>query len=1008
MASLNYQKEAAALLYSVLGEKADAATFDSVGNSIEKGQITAESYVDTLLNSAAGVSLYGGKSDLDILNSIYASTYGKAAPEGYLSGLLANSSLETSITTIVNDLLNYSGFDQGTLASQNAYDQQLNTILYPSYDAAGGAQGVADVTALYYLVGIDPVSGTVNSLGSQINAGTLTFEQAASKFVNDRPALKGLSNDAFIKLVFTEGYGRAPTSAELNIYTSFLANGGDRGQLLVNVTNDLRGTVGSNDQGAQQQFLHDTTPHAPGQIADLASQEQVASIFLAIPQRNVDAQGLDDWSSYLGKDGHSLNSLTAKLITSAEFQKKGAQLSGNDYIQHVFTAVHGTPATAAQLAQYAKLGSDKALITTAIINDLRTSTATDAATVTQQHAFEYDIGTSLTYKTAATLSASAAGGNATGSVNTGTSHVLTNAETAVLVNAVLNADAATTVNLKFADHLADLTINGNKAATVNLSDNGVNTGVDITVNNGNVILNASSGSDDVQVTSAANIATGTAQFNLGNGNDALKWGGNATNGYNVVSSSVRANGGNGSDSISANFITKQLTTTSSSFLGITSYKTTVGTNAGQFSSFEKIDLGGYIGGTQATLNGAAVSVNSGHQFDFGVITGNATANEVAKSGSLTNGPAYSTLGTQGFVLSSFANDVHVINISNLKGADAAQLEVTGDATANSSLDFTFLQNASSKFDINFNAVSNSDVNAGSVSLNSSSSLLLGTALSTVNINSNGSGDFINVLNLASSSQVTNVNISGNHYLDLDIGSGNGSVRTIDASSNSAGVDITANVAGTGQGIILNFLDLFPFNGITKAIAALFGFKSDDVHITGTAHDDVISAMGNSYVTGGAGADTFKLLSSTPDAGVTINDFNTHQDTLVDVKSGLALSDNGVINGNNGTQVADYGYSSNDALQSILGGILTGGITSTISFINAILGIKDQPLSHVGVVGSSAGSYVLIDNNGDGKLDNGDTLAFLQGVSHQDAAHMFYNNEITTNGVQSNVGDLVHA
>ncbi|PMC12320.1 DUF4214 domain-containing protein, partial [Klebsiella aerogenes] len=88
----------------------------------------------------------------------------------------------------------------------------------------------------------------------------------------------------------------------------------------------------------------------------------------------------------------------------------------------------------------------------------------------------------------AVLNASAAGGNATGTVNTNSSHQLTNAETAVLTNAQLNANVASTVNLKFADHLANLTINGSSAATVNLSDNGVNPGVDIVVNNGSVIL----------------------------------------------------------------------------------------------------------------------------------------------------------------------------------------------------------------------------------------------------------------------------------------------------------------------------------------------------------------------------------------------------------------------------------------------------------------------------------------------------------------------------------------
>ncbi|MBX9332886.1 DUF4214 domain-containing protein, partial [Serratia marcescens] len=167
----------------------------------------------------------------------------------------------------------------------------------------------------------------------------------------------------------------------------------------------------------------------------------------------------------LGKHGNTFTSLTTKLLTSVEFQKKGAQLTGTDFIQHVYTGVHGVAATPAQIALYSGL-TDKAAITTAIINDLRNSTATDNTTVAQQHAFEYDIGSSLVYKTAASLTTTAAGGNATGTVNTNSSHVLSNAETAVLTNVQLNANAAATVNLAFADHLANLTINGTAASVV--------------------------------------------------------------------------------------------------------------------------------------------------------------------------------------------------------------------------------------------------------------------------------------------------------------------------------------------------------------------------------------------------------------------------------------------------------------------------------------------------------------------------------------------------------------
>ncbi|MBH2668820.1 DUF4214 domain-containing protein [Serratia marcescens] len=1002
MASLNFQKEAVALTYAVLGVKLDAATYDSVGSSIEKNQLSAEDYVGALLKSPAGAEKYAGQSDLDILSSIYADTYGKPAPEGYLDDMLAQNGLEGAIASVITDLLNYDGVDADMLATQEHYDQQLDEILYPSYTVAGGADGVSDILALYYLVGIDPVMGTVNSLGSQINSGALTFEQAASKFINDRPALSSMANDAFVNTLFAEAYGREPTAAEFEQYTTYLNNGGDKGQVLVDMINDLRGTVSSDDAAAQQQFLNDTTPHAPGEIADLATLEIVASIFLAIPQRNVDAQGLDDWSSYLEREGNSMSSLTAKLITSAEFQKKGASLNGDEFIQHVYTAVHGVPANASQLQKYAQFGSDKTKITVSIINDLRNSTATDNATVSQQHAFEHDIGTSLAYKTSALLSASSTDGNATGTVNTGKGHVLSNAETAVLVNAVLDANADTTVNLKFADHLANLTINGGNATTVNLSDNGVNKGVDIIVNNGNVILNAGSGDDHVLVTSVANIAEGTGKFNLGAGNDVLKWAGNATNGVNVVSKDISANGGDGVDTISANFITKQLTTTSSSnWLG-TSYKTTITTNAGQFSNFEKIDLGGYVGGTGATLNGGYVGVDTGHQFDFGVINGKATADEIKNVGKLTNVSASSSLGTQGFVLSSMADNVRVINIASTKGGNAAQLEVTGNATAASSLGFTFLENATSKFDINFTAKSDSDVNAGSISLNSSSSLLFGTALETVNINSSGTGDFSNILNLASSNQVKTVKISGDHYLDLHVSADNGSLRNIDASSNSAGVTITSEVAGTGQGFILDFLDLLPFSSLTKTIAAMFGLKRDDVHVTGSSQDDVISVMGNTNVTGGAGHDTFKLLSSTTEAAVTIKDFNMYEDTLVDTQSGMTMSGKGDINANNGTQVADYGSVSGAAswIAGILGGIITGAIVGVTNIINQILGLDKQPLSEVGIVSADGGSYVIVDKNGDGKLDKGDTFVFLDGVDHNEAMKLYYANDISLNGVAS--------
>lgn len=261
--------------------------------------------------------------DFYTLIKIYQNIYGeKTSPPSHINKIATEQGLASAVAQIAEDVLNYHGTDAEMIAAQNSFDQQLNTILYPSHSAANGPEGVSDILALYYLVGIDPVTNTVNTLGTLINSGAQTFEQVSAKFVNDRVALKTLSNDAFITLIFEKGYERAPTDAEWNAYTEFLNSGGDRGQLLVDVITGLRAEVNDGDKAAQGYFLHDTTPHAPGEMADLALQEQVASIYLAIPQRNVDAQGLDDWSTYLERHNKTFITLTKKLLGSVEFQKK--------------------------------------------------------------------------------------------------------------------------------------------------------------------------------------------------------------------------------------------------------------------------------------------------------------------------------------------------------------------------------------------------------------------------------------------------------------------------------------------------------------------------------------------------------------------------------------------------------------------------------------------------------------------------------------------------------------
>ncbi|HEJ6926754.1 TPA: DUF4214 domain-containing protein [Serratia marcescens] len=855
---------------------------------------------------------------------------------------------------------------------------------------------------LYAVLGQNTFTGptSFDSAAGQIRTGQITAQDYIGGLITSAAGQALYASKSpleILKAIYTQAYGSSPADAALQT----ILNTTSLNDAIFNAIDGLlnyKGFDGAtlSSQSALEGHLDVMLYSSYGSAAwnqwsvALSAQEQVASVYLAGAYRAADSNGLGYWANYVLQPGNTFQSLVKSLIYSSEFQQKGTKLSGDAFIQYVYKGVYGVDPSAGALATYRALGTDKSVITQAIINDLRSSVATDAATVTNQHAFEYNIGTSLVYKTAAALTATAAGGNATGSINSGISHQISNAETAVLTDVQLNANAASLVNLKFADHLANLTINGTSAATVNLSDNGVNPGVAVTVNNGNVILNASSGSDNVVVTSTANIATGTAQFNLGAGNDSLHWAGNAVSGgANTVANTVKADGGTGTDSISANFITKTVVTNQNA-LGVRT--STVTSNANNFSNFEQIDLTGYIGKSVGTLittpligSPTTTSVTTPtNTFDFGLTNGTSTV-EGTTGGTVTQNAAATNLGAQGFVISGLAN----VNVINAAGGNAAQLEVKGDATSASTLNFTFVQNATDHFNINFDAVSSANVNAGAISLNSSSSALLGTALTTVNVASGGTGSFNNILSLAgTNAQVQTVNVTGDHALNLTLGSGFSNVRDVNASTNTGGLNLDSNHAGTGDGIIVQLLNALPLSAVTTALLTpllnTLGLNGYQLTVEGTSTADSFNVLGNTTLTGGTGANIYDLKSSTSQAGVTITDFSTAKDKIVDAASGLTLS-------NTGTAVADYGTRASDTLDALLGSLVGGLTTGVVGLLGGILGLSNPNslTAKVGVAsvvfsgtGNNADSYVIIDNNNNHTLDANDTVIYLTGQNHQ--------------------------
>ena len=828
-----------------------------------------------------------------------------------------------------------------------------------------------------------------DSVAGQFRAGTLTHEAYITSLINSSAGqllYSGKSDLDVLKEIYIKIHGSAPSDTELQ----GALNSSDLASSIANAIDTLLNYNGfdSVTSSAQQSYdaaidkmmykEYGTAAWNQWNTA-LTSQEQVAASFLTLAGRAADMAGLSFWTTVLTQQGKTYDFLLERLIGSSEMQSKGTNLTGDSYINYIYKNIYGVDASSAALATYGSLGTDKTVIAQAIINDLRNSTSTDISTVTAQHAFENTIGTSLLYKTGAILTATAGGGNATGTVNTNSSHQISNAETAVLTNVQLNANAATTVNLKFADHLANLEIGGGSAATVNLSDNGVNPGVNITVDNGSITLNASSGADKVLLTTDAVVASATGKFNLGTGNDSLKWLGNGVaNGANTVSTAITANGGDGVDTISANLITKNVVMSGNAV----TRTATISTNTSQFTNFEKLDLAGYIG--KATVSSGSTAAN--HTFDFGILTGNAVS-ESSTTG-LTNNvvqAATSTIGSQGFVLSGLADQVHVINAA---GGNSAQLEVTGNATAASSVDITFLQNATNHFDVNFTATSDSDINAGSLSLISSSSLLGGTALSTVNIGSGGTGNFDNVLSLTgANTQVQTINVTGDHALNLTVGTGYSNVHDINASTNTGGLNLTSNVGGTGDGILVQLLNALPLSGVTTTILNLLGLNGGyHLSVEGTSVADSFNVVGNTVVTGGTGENLYQLKSSTINSGVTISDFNSGKDTIFDTASGLTIN-----NDTSHTAIADYGTRATDVVESLLGTLVTGIVGGVVGLLGQILGIGNNGdlTSKVGLASvvwadnsHEASNYLIIDNNNDHTLDANDTVVYLNGQTHQ--------------------------
>lgn len=386
MSWIGYQREAAAILYAVLGQKASPVTFNRVGDQLTNSSLTGDQYVQNILSSSDGLTLYAGKTTVETLQIIYTNVYGQAASIETLNQLISSGdALPTIVSNLVNNLLNYSGFDPLITAAQDSYIALMNTILYPSANAlASAGSGASDVQAIHYVLGAGLSPDTINTWGAAINSGSATSLEAAQAAIDQRAYLVSETNQQFITRVFTQGFERPPTQDELNTYLTELNNGTSRAQLVLDIIDLLSGTVDPSDATAQIHFNEAVNVYAPGDLPSLAYQEQVSAAYIALLGRGIDAQGLDTYSKKF-VSGTTLETLAKSVLNSAEYATKGVTTDLNGFIQYVYTELYGVAPTSEQVAAYAALGSLRSNVVAAIINDLRDSTSTNNAIITSQH-----------------------------------------------------------------------------------------------------------------------------------------------------------------------------------------------------------------------------------------------------------------------------------------------------------------------------------------------------------------------------------------------------------------------------------------------------------------------------------------------------------------------------------------------------------------------------------------------------------------------------------------------
>ncbi|CAA9279305.1 MAG: Alkaline phosphatase [uncultured Acetobacteraceae bacterium] len=289
---------------------------------------------DTLLGAGGNDTLYGGEGN-DRLeggdgNDVVWGGAGTDSANG-------NAGVDTFLTGALRRQVDFGGANPGDMVGPEGQDFLIG------FERVAFADGVVHVDPTGTAGQVWRLYGAAFGRGAEttgltnwvvaLDAGALTLTDAARGFLNSAEfaGRYGLPDDAgFVTRLYANVLGRGPDAAGLEAWTSQLAGGVSRAEVLIGFSESAEYRAAT---AASTSRLWTVDPEAM----------DVLRAYMTVLDRVPDGGGLASWTA--ARNGGLANAeMMDAFINSAEFQSRFGALSNEDFVARMYTVALDRPA----------------------------------------------------------------------------------------------------------------------------------------------------------------------------------------------------------------------------------------------------------------------------------------------------------------------------------------------------------------------------------------------------------------------------------------------------------------------------------------------------------------------------------------------------------------------------------------------------------------------------------------------------------------------------------------